>query len=357
MNFTTKSRKSNIELLRIVLFYLVICIHVTSVGLSIQDTYTFWGFNYSYAMFMRIFSNIAVNCFVLITGYLLAQKNVSVKKYLTNIFAPFILYIPMYGQLYWSQGQHNPIVMIKDFCSGVGHFYHLWYIIVLCFFSFLVPYLNKLINVINRKQHLILTLILIGYASFAASFISITGLGLFQILSGNRIILFTCLYMIGAYLNKYGFKFNKYYAVTLYILIVACITFIAYLNQLKLSDLRIMDYSNIVFILLSILLFIFFIQINIENKIINYIGKLTFGAYIIHVYYITVLQKNLPFVAMLKKPNYFLYDISYILMVFVFSIFTESVRYHLGKFFIRFYLQLNTHIKYRNGMKNNDKPI
>jgi surface polysaccharide O-acyltransferase-like enzyme len=344
MNFTVKTRKSNIELLRIVLFLMVICIHVTSFGLVIEDTYTFWGFNYSYAMFMRISSNIAVNCFVLTTGYLLAQKDVNVKKYLTNIIAPFILYIPMYIYLYWSLGQHDLIVLIKDFCSGVGQFYHLWYIIVLCFFSFSIPYLNKLIAVISRKQHIILTIILIGYSSFSVSLNSFTGLGYFQILSGNRLILFTCLYIIGAYFSRYGLNFNKYYAISLYLLIVVSITCFGYMKQYKLTDLRIMDdYSNIIFILLSLLFFMFFLLLNFESKLINHIGQLTFGAYIIHVYYITTLQKYLPLNAMLKKPTYFLYDISFVLLVFAFSILTESVRHHFAKYCYKFLMKLTSY--------------
>ncbi len=323
-----KSKKmSNIELLRILLFLMVICIHSTSVGLVVENGFTFWNTNYKYAMYMRIFSNCAIMVFVLISGFLLGKKEISLRKYWAKILSPFLLYLPMilFGY-YFIIMQHDILQIVDDFFKFGGYFYHLWYIVVLLLFSLFIPYVNKILNAINQKQHFKLSIICIAATSFTFTIKNYFSYDMFSILASDRLALFFCLYIVGAYIGKYGIKLNRYIAILGYLAFVTAIYSYAYKSKLKLVEIPFLNYSDLTCILMAICLFTFFVKLNFSNKFINFIGDKTYGAYIIHVIYLSLLQKHFTLFKYFQINNYFLYDIAYIFIIFTLSILTETAR-------------------------------
>lgn len=69
----TKTRNVYMDILKIISMFMVILLHATNFG--IQDIKIEIGsINYFIVWNIRIFSMVAVNCFVLISGYFLCQK-------------------------------------------------------------------------------------------------------------------------------------------------------------------------------------------------------------------------------------------------------------------------------------------
>ena len=69
-----KERKSNIDLLKIILAFMVIVIHFNHKGMGGGTLYTTKN-NLFFLNFMTSLSVVAVNCFVLITGYFSINNN------------------------------------------------------------------------------------------------------------------------------------------------------------------------------------------------------------------------------------------------------------------------------------------
>lgn len=329
--------KSNIELLRVVLFLMVVSIHVTTVGLVIDNGGMQYGsFPYYYASMMRLFVNPAVIGFVLISGFLMVNKDVDVKKYLKKIGAPFLVYFPILLLFDYTMVQGNVLNKIStvyaDLVSVVGVFYHLWFIVVLAALGLLIPYINKLLSYCSKKQHLLLLFLLtfISTVNITSSlFLKKQLLGGF-LGSDSRLFLFITIYIIGAYFGRYGMNIKKQIALLIYITIPISIFMYCAFNSYA-SVLKYVELAYPFVILQGVCLFLFFVQLEFNSKIINYFGSLVYGSYIIHVFYIAFLQKFLPFTTFFASKYYFLIDLSFILIVVVASFITEIVRINLYK--------------------------
>lgn len=98
---------------------------------------------------------------------------------------------------------------------------------------------------------------------------------------------FTLVYIIGAYIKKYNIELNKTkHLCLLYPLVVIAVYVVAeLLGYSKSLDLikKITSMNSIIVLIESIIIFIFFKNINIKNSnLINIAGKSSLGVYFIH---------------------------------------------------------------------------
>ena len=85
----TKTRNVYMDILKIISMFMVILLHATNFG--IQDIKIEIGsINYFIVWNIRIFSMVAVNCFVLISGYFLCQKKENKENILKKIIRLWI---------------------------------------------------------------------------------------------------------------------------------------------------------------------------------------------------------------------------------------------------------------------------
>lgn len=328
-------RKSNIELLRILAFIMVIFIHVTEVGLVIPNGIESHSYTWYYATIMRAFVQPAVTLFILISGYVVYfnREKYSIKKNIKKILIPIIMLTPLLfvvNILVYGLSINTAVGFLSEMITFTGVYHHMWYVAVYLFIILITPMLINGIERYSKKNYTILLIImyiLIGITEL----INIVGqINCFQGMFSNQIIFFIAIFLTGYYINKYNVRMKKIINFILYIILfyVRYKIFLHY-NPINapLNFTIIANNFNILNILCAILIFLFFKELKTkENKIINHIAKLTYGAYIIHTFYIFYNQKFIPFTQFVKNENYYLFDIAFVLSVAICSLFTEEVR-------------------------------
>lgn len=208
----TGIRNIYMDILKIISMFMVVLLHATNFGIQ-NIKIEIGSINYFIVWIIRIFSMVAVNCFVLISGYFLCQKKENKENILKKIIRLWVqtemysiglylllCFIPQNGVRFSIKTcikQSFPILT-----------YEYWFIVMYILLLLISPLLNIIINNIKQEEYKTL----IKLALFVFSIIpSINVFGdEFGTNSGYSLIWFVVLYFIGAYLKIYGLKKRKY---------------------------------------------------------------------------------------------------------------------------------------------------
>lgn len=278
---SSRKRNSNFELLRVICMILIIVGHAIMYHGSLGELGTT---NYYIGNIIRSFCMMAVNCFVLISGYF--GINFSIKKIIkidiTVVFYSIVIFLLSVILGIHSITPKTDILLLFPILTKRYWFISIY--IVLCLIS---PILNIIVNSLEKKQYknLLIILLVLFYilptALYAINAPTITGD------SGYGIINFICLYLIGRYISLYYRDSKpKTFYLTGYI-IVSCLLFLS--NHI-LSEIfgfyfnTFISYDTIFALLSAIMLFMFFKNISINSKLINKLASGCFASYIIHMH-------------------------------------------------------------------------
>jgi surface polysaccharide O-acyltransferase-like enzyme len=299
----TVNRQSNVELLRIISFVLIVCVH--SVGWYRQVNTVVGDPNWLFATGLSGISQGAVGCFMLISGYFYEAAKVRLKR----ILFPVAAYLPMY-YLYVVILDYNfrsfstPLMQIvRDVFTNNAMLVHFWYVWCLLIITCLSPLLKAAIDNISRKTHLFAIGIMLIFASVLPTVNAVTGLYLFQQnLYSNELATFVLMYFTGAYIRKYPVQVKR---LTLGIVSVVLTFAVPVLDTLWCSrwspllllrsDLTypfngyvgpFVDSRNLLVAAKSIVVFTFFTKLNFKSAVVNKIASLSYGAYLIHMFYV-----------------------------------------------------------------------
>jgi len=273
------SRNSTLEILRIISMMMVIGLHYMNKTIG-------GGFNTELPVNIissHILESIcitSVNVFVLISGYfMLSAKTTGLKKAIDLYLVMLFYNLSCFG-IATAAGQYPFSVRglffaFFPFFAGMKWFLETYIILLL-----IAPFINKLLNGLNKKAHGFLILIQIMLFSIWPSFFP----GAPILDGGYGITNFITLYFIASYIRKYiSFQHKKktrFIAFTVFVvscLVITVSSFLTYFNQ------RAWDYCYIFNILASTALFVFFLNMPKTNlKIVNTIAGTTFGVYILH---------------------------------------------------------------------------
>lgn len=326
-----QERTSNFELLRIVLILMVIALHYLNkrLGGALNTKNIPSGeFNYYLARIIESICIIAVNCFVLITGYFMHdKKKIKIGKVLELffilIFYNTIIYILSIG--------FNGVEISKDtlnnflntFISGEP-----WFVFIYGILYLLIPYINIVIKNCNKKQMKSLIIILLFFFSIWSTFISKVTVND----KGYGIINFIILYLIGAYINKYKNE-NKKKRRTVNALAYIFFTVVIYICSIKFPEIA-FNYNNIFVIISSIAFFLIFKDLKFKSKVINNLAKYTFGVYIIHInnFIRVIIWKKLLHTDEFYNSNYFaLHLIASVVVIYTICIAIDCIRSKIFK--------------------------
>lgn len=268
-------RQSNLELLRIICMFMVFILHFIQ-GTDSLSKATPGSMNYFILNILEALSIIAVNCFVLISGYFLIKfdfKKISKLLLQVKFYALFL-----------------PIIMLllgvsfgtKDILKAIFpiFFRQWWFFNTYLVLYFISPILNLVIEKLNKIQfkRFLITLLII-FSALNSLYPTFNGEG------GHGIYNFILMYFIGAYIRMhYVSKLSRYKYLGIYIVstIVIIVANYAITLVLKGNSVLFFNYDNIIVVISSIAFFNYFIRLEIESKVINYISKLSFGTYLIH---------------------------------------------------------------------------
>lgn len=287
-----EKRNYNIDLFRIIAAFLVTVLHVLGQG-GILKSASPTEINYWIAWFLEICAFCAVNCFALISGYVMVNKTVKVKNML-SLWFQILFYSLLFTTLFFvflpeSRSIKNLLVA---FIPILGQQW--WYVssyFALCLF---IPFLNKTINSISQQTYKkILLLILFVICCIDC----VVRKDAFSLNGGYSAIWLMIVYLFGAYIRKYDIceKITSFKCVVGFFLMIA-LTFASkitisfftksFLGQVKFEN-TFISYISITILLSAIFLFLFCLKIKINNlasKLICLLSPAALGIYLIHVH-------------------------------------------------------------------------
>ena len=279
-------RNNGIDLLKIILFFMVICLHFLNPdlggGLRLAQN--------SSLCVLKLFESIsicAVDCFLIISGYLMCRKNTfKVKRILYIIimffsyhFICYILDIIIFKS-YFSLQSFIVIFIPKSFFIN---FY--------CLILLISPLLNKFFSIKIKFQifylclFALLFIILPTFTGFIFDCFNIDFIKGLSFLtydgdsSGYNLIIFILMYLIGGFIyhNKEYIKF-RFVCLALFLVSAILMSILSYKSN------KIWNYDNLFVVINAISLFIIFENIKLKKiNFLKYISSCSLGVYILHV--------------------------------------------------------------------------
>ncbi|MBQ6432186.1 MAG: acyltransferase [Oscillospiraceae bacterium] len=290
-----QGRNYGIDLLRMVAMYMVCILHVLLHGGVLLESGGFSG-QHLLSWFLEYGARCAVNLYALISGFVGIKS-----KYRVSNLAVLWLQVFLY-----SFGIAVAVLIVRpDFCSGsdlVGFAFPVltkkyWYFSAyFCLFLFM-PLLNAGINTLGKSSMRRTVIAMFLVFSVAASIAKQTSHSPFSLNSGFSGLWLMILYVLGAYIRKYGF-WEKVPQPALLGIWLGCtaaslgiritaeqigiwLTGVAYNATVLLA------YISPLMVLGSVALLLFFARLqcgNISKRIIAFFAPAAFGVYIIHMH-------------------------------------------------------------------------
>lgn len=341
----TKERNSNFELLRIISMFFIVLYHTILHGKVLENCVN-PGLKSILEIIMLILV-VHVNSYVLVSGYFQSTSEFKQSKlwsiitanwFYKNIITIIFIYLGI-------ETLSKNVIFMNLFPLNIkGYWFINPYLIIYC----LSPYLNKLINVLTKKEYKKLLILLLVILS------------VFPYLTGNQVYSndgftlynFVILYLIGGYIRKYPLRDsyifkrmsdNLYQVVTIVIFIMCVIVNFAFKEA---AETAIIDdslfrtfgqyistmtfkYSNPIIIVQSVMYLSFFGTLNLKSKFINYISRLTLGVYFIHDndYVRATIYKFLKVEnPIIDSYNIIIYVIAIAILIFIACLIIEAIR-------------------------------
>jgi surface polysaccharide O-acyltransferase-like enzyme len=317
----TFKRNSNFELLRI------ICI----VGIVIMHSYgsVFFeakGINLAWGVLINSVFNACVSCFILLSGYF--GINFDIRKlstlHLRVIFFSIlsVLILSLFGE------SVSFIKILKAFFPIISRTY--WFIS--CYFVLYIfsGYINKIPETISKKSFEKLIVLMIIVFSIIPSIFQ------YELMrdGGKGLINMILMYLIGAYFRKYNYIDLEKIKLLLLIFVLIITNFginylITYIKGGIGVNAPFARDNSITIILLSILVFMYFSQIKVQSKVINYIAKSVLSIYIVEGAIRIVLSKYIDISSFILNWYFIfillIFSAATIFISFILSIFYESL--------------------------------
>ena len=328
-----KKRESGIELFKIITMLVIIAHHyfVNSDLLQIERESQSLGIN---SIFLWLFGwggKTGINCFVLITGYFMCRSKITVKKFLKLIlemeFYKIVLYIIFVLTDYQECTVKTMVKTILPIDSVATNFGPAYLILFL-----FIPFLNILINGMDKKQHQILMGLCIGVYTVLSTLN-------FKVVF-NYVTWFSVIYIICAYLRIYSEKWfsnRKLWGIASIVMLliswlsVIVLVYIGKKTGKSIGYYFVVDLNKALVLALAVCAFMFFKNLNIGyNKFINKIAASAFGVLLIHANSDAMRQwlwnDTLNNAGQYNSPTLAIYAICSVVGIYIVCTFIDMVR-------------------------------
>lgn len=291
-----KKRETNFEFLRVIAMFMVVILHY----LSQADALLQLGIPKSgvsvFATAIESLCIVAVNVWVLISGYFLSKSGFKLSRIIQLICEVFF-YTILISVVMMITGIY--VVNDRDsFYKTIQYFFpieseHYWFATSYVLMYVFAPILNAGVKNLTRKQLKASILGLLLWFCFIKSFIPVLFVTDHY---GYDFGWFLCVYLIAAYIRKYNVTLFYSARKSALVYLISCAIIFAMtmiFHEINLSRGGFVYYSqvpyhyNYIFTLTGALgIFSFFrfykMRDNLFAKIIRYIAPLTFGVYLLH---------------------------------------------------------------------------
>lgn len=196
-----------------------------------------------------------------------------------------------------------------------------WFVTIYLILLVLSPYINVMIEHISKKHYLNLILILFFIDSIWQSIYIIENIGVHY---GLSLVHFLFLYLVSAYIGKYGFVMKDFSKVvylagfTLFVFITAASSYI-----LSGSIGRLFSYNSPLVVLSAYCLFLFFKKLSFQSNLINKVSTYTFGVYLVHEHFLLrpIIWEDIGIIEQVLNGSESLFAVKLIVFsVFVFAV-------------------------------------
>lgn len=222
---------------------------------------------YYVACWSDAFCIMAVNLYAMTTGYVSVENSWKFKRIIALLaqtwFWTFIL-----DFVFYLLGE-NDLLRIESLKKLIWTPY--WYVNAYVFLFLLIPFLNRLLNTLNKKE----------YSLFAALIVYYTITNRFNFSPGYNVGQLIICYMLGGYFKKFPCLIPTH---VLLVGIVATGVYTAVGGMITGSNF--LPYTDWRVMLSAMLMFAVFLKISHLNgfisRLVQYVAPLTFGIYLIH---------------------------------------------------------------------------
>lgn len=336
-------RQSNIELLRIVAMFLIVILHTNyfSIGIvninEIQSSPT--------SSIVRIlfeqFCIVGVNVFILISGFFGIKP--SILK-IGNLFFQVLFWgviVTFFGVLIGLPIEWKQIA--KLLWGGGWYWFIPAYVGLYCF----APVLNSFIENTDKKGFGLIVIIF-----FALEFIYGWLGAMGSYLNGYSFISFIGLYLLGRYIKLYPVRIiascNKYYFLLLYLLFSLIPSIFSFITIGHWNiDFNTIAYSSPFVVGASVFLLLFFTEVKIRSRVINWIAASALSIYLFHLHPVIMPLFRKAFLSLYNEMPllcYFFVASILIIVVGFIVVLIDKIRIYIWDLLVR-------HFHLGNGMK------
>ena len=233
-----------------------------------------------FILLLGMWGKTGINCFLMITGYFMCTKKITLRKFLKLLLEVYFYAIVIYLALL--AGGHETLAPTRIFILLMP-VWHLSTNFASCFLAFYltIPFLNILIQNMTRKQHALLILLMLGLFSFLGSIPTF-------FVALNYVTWFGIIYLIASYIRLYPvsiYENNRIWGpVTLALVLMACGSVVFMQLVFKNEPYYFVSNSHRIFaVLVAVSSFLWFKNLKVKHSdIINAIGGSAFGVFLIH---------------------------------------------------------------------------
>lgn len=276
----TTERKSNFELLRIICMLMIIAGHVIMVK-EFEST----GYNNLFRCGVRPFFMVAVNCFVIISGWFginFTWKKVLKLNNITTLYSIVIAAVFLFmGGSKTIDIQSTINVLFPVFTKQY------WFITIYVVLMLISPFLNLLIESLTTPVYKRMLWICTVLFVFLPTVAAVLNFRTITLDAGYGLTNFVFLYLLGRFMRLHHPPKRKarvyafFFIVSMLICGVFQMTF-SYIMGFEFTTL--MSYDTFFVFFGALMLFCSFSRLDFQNKTINYIASFAFPVYIIHIH-------------------------------------------------------------------------
>lgn len=339
-----KTRESGIDLLKVLLMYMVVVLHVLGQGGVLENTEVLSA-NYEIAWFLEILTMCAVNTFAMASGYVMADSEFKyyriVVLWLQVVFYTIGISVFFYICVPDSAGVKDIIWSAFPVISQ-----EYWYFTAYFGMFFFIPFINNMVNALSQKDIKCLIFTIFILLSVLTSYKDI-----FNTEKGYSFLWMAVMYTIGVCCKKIRFKISVKKAVMAYF-VLSCIvlvtkfcaeTFRGDINNIGSRNSRINDllvsYTTPMIVLMALSLLIAFSKINLPGKVrevVLFFSKLSFSVYLIHTHPLIfwyLINGAFVNICDLNAVSFLLSILGIAFIIYLICMIIDVLRYELFKIF------------------------
>lgn len=272
-------RNHGIDFLKNLCMIMIVILHIVKAGGIIESTGD--PARRCLSVLINSLSNCSVDCFALITGYLMIDKKFKLSRFI-SLWMQVLFYSALILAAFavFSPNKLTKEYILVSLFPTASSIY--WYYTAYVFLIFLIPFLNLLINSLSKPEANYLAAAVVILLSVVPTLVNYD---IFYTYDGYSMLWLMGLYIIGAYICKYSVGRNISAAEAFFIyLLCSLAAWISY----PYFGMQWFDYTSPIVLLSAVSLLICALRANWRNKVISntvsFFAPMAFSTYLIHTH-------------------------------------------------------------------------